>query len=399
MAEDKLQENPNALLEEWETGTDEYGQEEKEEVKNLFEEEAAKGITEAARKETSGEVPAAVSDNLMEEGPGVTMETSVAETIDGGVSSVGSSIAIFAGIVLGVIILGVLVWSGIKRKRNRMKESMKKETIAAPQNRGSYTAKVVKTAKNSPVKVASIHGIGRRDSQQDSFGLSELKEKADMEKKGILAIVADGMGGLSDGDRMSQLVVITMLKGFDEEEGALPSASLLLKLVHDANVAVTNNLGELNLGKCGSTLVAAIVKDSRLSWISVGDSHIYVYRQERLVKLNRDHNYAAQLDEMVKNGELDAVDAMNDPQRGALTSFIGKRELELVDQNEIPIILEKDDRVLLMSDGIFGTVTESEIAEIMKLPLLSACERLEDKIQEKNKDNQDNYTCVAIEVK
>lgn len=305
---------------------------------------------------------------------------------------------ILGGVVFVVIILICALLLLKKRKNGNMQGVEEKLITISPGATGNKAVKLMNTAKECPVKIVSVHDVGRRSMQQDSFGTSDIEGEVDFEKKGVLAIVADGMGGLSDGERMSQLVVVTMLQGFDEDDGSMPSASLLMKLVYDANVAVNKELGEEKIGKCGSTLTAVIVKNRKLSWISVGDSHIYVCREGKLIKMNEDHNYAKELDERVKSGELTLEEAMKDPQRGALTSFIGMGELEMLDQNENPIALEKNDRILLMSDGVFGTVAESRIAEIMNMPLLQAGEQLEQEIRQKNKRNQDNYTCVILQV-
>lgn len=310
-----------------------------------------------------------------------------------------TGILIGSGVLLGIILLFLGILVVVRRKRRKMYGYNENEITVSPGSTNGKAVKMVEITKSSPVRIASVHDVGRRSSQQDSFGISDMKNEKDLQQKGVLAIVADGMGGLTDGDRISQMVVVTMLQNFDKADGTLPPASLLLKLVHDANQEVCQDLGKEKLGKCGSTLVAVIVKDRKLSWISVGDSHIYVYRKGRLVKLNQDHIYAVELDEMVKNGELSQEEAMEDPQRGALTSYIGKGELELLDQNENPILLEKGDRILLMSDGVFGTVPETRIAEIMASPLLRACEQLDAEIRGKNKKNQDNFTCIALEVR
>ena len=166
----------------------------------------------------------------------------------------------------------------------------------------------------------------------------------------------------------------------------------------EANTGVNKELGEEMLGKCGSTVVAVIVKERALSWISVGDSHIYVLRDDRLVKLNKDHNYGAELDEKVRTGEISFEEAAGDPKRAALTSYIGIGELELIDRNETPIALQKGDRILLMSDGIYGSASDEEITSAMAKPLRSALNTLESVVLSKNSAKQDNYTCVVIEV-
>ncbi len=269
----------------------------------------------------------------------------------------------------------------------------------APVSPENDTIKIAESSDECPVYVASIHDVGRRSMQQDSFGLSDTEDAELVESKGILAVVADGMGGLEDGERMSQIVVVNMLQGFDAASPDIPGDTLLRSLIDQANDAVNQDLGEEMIGKCGSTVVAVMIRENRLFWISVGDSHIYVYRNGKLVKLNHDHNYGAQLDESVARGEISIEEALSDKQRAALTSFIGIGELELVDQNANPIGLETGDRILLMSDGIYGTVPFERLREILGQPLKQACLLIDKEIHEKNKRNQDNYTCVILEMK
>lgn len=393
MEEEKLQEeNPNALLAE--TQEEALTEEESSESETGSEQEQDNSIE--STETTMEELPDTTIMNPTEETIVVTETEAVS---DSGMQEGTPPYFILGGVVLIVILFVSALAVIIRGKRKKMKYVSINETTISPGAGNQKAVKLMETPKNCPVQIASIHDVGRRSAQQDSFGISDVKENTDYKQKGVLAIVADGMGGLSDGDRISQLVVVTMLKGFDEDDGTMPPASLLLKLVHDANMEVSRDLGEEKLGTCGSTLTAVIVKEQKLSWISVGDSHIYVYRKGRLVKMNQDHNYAAELDAMVNSGELTREEAMNDPQRGALTSFIGMGELELVDQNENPIVLEKEDRILLMSDGVFGTIPETRIVEIMNMPLLQACEQMELEIRETNKHNQDNYTCVILEVR
>lgn len=392
MSNNKLLEeeiNPNALLAEPEEKQKE--EETTTEKETESEEEAITGQKTESKEEITIEETGTIEE--------LTTETLVEEKNVSDNSENGNGLLfLFIGFVIAFLLLSLGVYFMIIKKKKYTNLSEVKEIAEVPcKNKSSV--KIMKTAKNCPVKIASIHDMGKRSSQQDSFGISDVKEGTDFENKGVLAIVADGMGGLSDGDRMSQMVVVTMLKEFDKENEEMPDASLLLKLVNEASAEVLEDLGEEKTGRCGSTVTAVIVKNNILSWISVGDSHIYVYRKGKLVKMNKDHNYAADLDAMVENGELTPEEAMNDPQRSALTSFIGMGNLELVDQNENPVALEKGDRILLMSDGIFGTVSEIRIAEIMAKPLPSACEKLEAEIKEVNKQNQDNYTCVILEMK
>ena len=101
---------------------------------------------------------------------------------------------------------------------------------------------------------------------------------------------------------------------------------------------------------------------------------------------------------MAVAGVVDAEEAINDPQRNALTSYIGIRVLEKIDYNEKALEAECGDRILLLSDGVYNSVTEEEIIESMELPLGRAMMRLGMQVEEKRKRNQDNYTAIVLEI-
>ncbi|MCM1039200.1 MAG: protein phosphatase 2C domain-containing protein [Roseburia sp.] len=256
----------------------------------------------------------------------------------------------------------------------------------------------IETPAGCGLLLGKVHGIGRRSKQQDSFGVSELKEE-NIRNNGILAIVADGMGGLSDGEKASMAATISCLNYFETyvAEKKEINADVLVSMAENANVEVKEVLGESD-GSCGSTLIAAYVKDKRLFWLSIGDSHIYLYRDGELTQINKDHNYAAALQEKVEAGELTQEEALCDPQRKALTSYIGIIQLEKIDYNEEALTLLEGDRILLVSDGIYNTLTDEEIIESMQMPAGRSMMHLGMQVEGKRKKNQDNYTALLIEI-
>lgn len=244
--------------------------------------------------------------------------------------------------------------------------------------------------------LGKAHGIGRRSKQQDSFGVSELKEE-NIRDNGILAVVADGMGGLFDGEKASMATVISCLNYFETHVGDGISGEDLVSMAENANGEVKDVLGESN-GSCGSTLTAAYVKEKKLFWLSIGDSHIYLYREGKLTQMNKDHNYAALLQEKVEAGEITQEEALHDPQRKALTSYIGIVQLEKIDYNTEAFTLQQGDRILLASDGIYNTLTEEEIMDSMQLPVARSMMHLSMQVEGKRKRDQDNYTALLVEI-
>jgi serine/threonine protein phosphatase PrpC len=251
--------------------------------------------------------------------------------------------------------------------------------------------------KTNNLKFGNLHNIGKRESQQDSFGISDLSNHKLFDEKGVLAVVADGMGGLSGGAEISAIVTSGMINYFSKANEK-DLAELLLNMIHAINIEVRkyiiNNGNQLS----GSTVVSTIIKDNNLYFLTVGDSRIYLLRSGALIQLNREHTYGSELDENAARGDISVDDARNDSQRAALTSYIGMEDIAHIDRCLRPIPLISGDRILLMSDGIFGTLSEEEITKIATSNAYEAALGMEQLILAKNKNNQDNFTSIIIEI-
>lgn len=243
------------------------------------------------------------------------------------------------------------------------------------------------------IRAGKLHGVGARSNQQDSFGISDTSDEA-IAKRGLLAIVADGMGGMSGGEKASMTTVISCLNYFDTCGCDDITSAELEEMAHTANEQVREILNGTN---GGSTLTAVVIKGDSLYWMSVGDSHIFLFRDGVLTQLNEDHNYAVQLEEMVAQGEISREEADSDPQRDALTSYIGIDSLELIATNAEPITLLSGDRILMSSDGVYNTLSEGDIIEAMDYPVERAMMRMGMQIERTKKKNQDNYTAILLE--
>lgn len=253
----------------------------------------------------------------------------------------------------------------------------------------------IKTSSNSFIKLGKIHEVGRRKNQQDTLAYSEITDES-LTSKGALFIVADGMGGLSDGAEISSMLAVRMLQFFDHNEFQSNPADKLYEAVMYANEEVNKHLGPEGIGKSGSTLVTAYIKDNAVYWLSVGDSNIYLYHNNSSVRLNELHTYERELMNDVAEGRISLKQAKRHPERAALTSFIGAGEIKYIDRNVEPLILESEDRLVLSSDGM-NTVTQEEFEQMMHYDVAEASLKLKYLITEKNKRNQDNYTAILIE--
>lgn len=296
-----------------------------------------------------------------------------------------------AGLVAGLAIGASALYVVNKKNQHR-----KTEEIVFPSS-PDHGVNSQETGSGQMIKVGKVHNIGRRSSQQDSFGISDMEDPGIVKEKGVLALVADGMGGLQNGGEVSSRAAVAMLQYFHENPPCGSSSLQLLRMLQAAVLEVNRYLGPSGLKKSGSTLVAVIIKDQRLDWISVGDSHIYLYRGGALIQINRDHIYAVELDERAARGEITVEQAMNDRQRNSLTSYLGMGELNAIDRSFHSVQLRPKDRVLLMSDGVYGTLSEEEMAKAMELPVEESALCLNQMIIAHKLEHQDNYTAVILE--
>jgi hypothetical protein len=212
-------------------------------------------------------------------------------------------IILFLLIIIIVIYLILYKKGSIKRKGNiKRKFSMNKTK--------RNTCKIEPIDKDYRLSFGNVQHIGKRDDQQDAFAISDNKDKVLSKEKGVFAIVADGMGGLDNGRESSNLVVTSMMRYFTEKPFLSSIPLELRNMVVSTNSDLLDHLSRTSNSKSGSTLVAIIIRDNELFWISVGDSRIYLYRKNRLYLLNRDHNYVNDLFQEVNDGKITLEDAL-----------------------------------------------------------------------------------------
>ena len=241
--------------------------------------------------------------------------------------------------------------------------------------------------------LATADYIGARSQQQDTTAAKLLHNKA-----GALLVMADGLGGHESGAEASRIVVTTFEEAsetgaFDLIEGR---RSALRETLDRANTRIAGGVNPAHGQRSmASTAVAAIVADGALQWVSVGDSHLYIWREGRLYKLNQDHSQAGL---MVRSGQYKATDPEVLAAKSVLVSALTGRKLEIVDHPKETFKVEKGDVLLLASDGL-NTLPEQEIESIVTSVQSDGAQRLSARLLEtvKNRraDRQDN-TAVAV---
>ena len=206
--------------------------------------------------------------------------------------------------------------------------------------------------------------------------------------------VADGMGGLSNGSMCSSTAASAAAKKFASADKSDP-LRLMASLVQCCAASV-NRLLSPNLGSGGSTLLLGYIRDSNFYYASVGDSRISLYREGRLIPLNRQHTFEDELILHHVNGELSFESATGHDKGAALTSYLGMGALKHLDMPSAPIPLRRGDRLILMSDGVFNALSDSEIADILSLKPAQIHDSLVQAVEGKKHRHQDNYSAVIV---
>ena len=206
---------------------------------------------------------------------------------------------------------------------------------------------------------------GKRDYQEDDYGV--LDGRADLGIDGgehTLLLVADGMGGHVSGDTASRLINKTFIETYPLASG--PVTDRLRECLDAANQAIAAAVEEQpELDGMGSTLLAVVVSQRGLEWLSIGDSPLWLLRDGHLVRINSDHSMAPVLADMVAAGRMTEDEMAQDSNRHMLRSAVTGDEISLIDVSSQPRDLKKDDLLLLASDGIM-TLGEKEIVNILQ---------------------------------
>jgi protein phosphatase len=238
---------------------------------------------------------------------------------------------------------------------------------------------------------------GARETQQDSFGFSDLDDRPFVAHAGLLGVVADGMGGMAHGGPAGVTAVRTLLQEYAAKppQESIPESLLrALRRANDAVVEMARAVGTPD--DVGTTAAVVVVHDAALHWIAAGDTRIYLCREGKLTQVNPAHIYAAELSAKAAQGLISQREADEDPDRNALTSHLGMQQIARIDRSVRPLPLFEGDRVLVCSDGVYRALSAEEMAGPLTDNPQRACETLVARVNAKRFEHQDNMTAIVI---
>ena len=224
-----------------------------------------------------------------------------------------------------------------------------------------------------PVRVGTGTDVGLKRSQNEDRFAVWRPEGPDAAARGVLLVVADGMGGAQAGEVASQLAIDCVLETYraggnsvlDDLEHAVETAN---HVIHEHSRAHPEMRG------MGTTCTAVVVQGDAAFFAHVGDSRAYRVREGGIEQLTHDHSLVAQL---VEHRHLTPEQAKVDPRRNVVTRSVGVAAEVDVDAAQVDDPLRQGDTLVVCSDGLHTLVEDEEIATIASgADLDLACEQL-----------------------
>ena len=239
------------------------------------------------------------------------------------------------------------------------------------------------------IAVKSI--LGNRANQQDAvyYGINDER---------VTLIACDGMGGLEGGELASRTAVEEFTRLLYNEENILDADFLLYAMDYvDAKIASLRNVDNTRM-RAGTTCVLAVIVQGRMRWLSVGDSRLYVIRDQKIIQMTRDHTIElkARIDYAEK--KISYEQYVQEKKNGdALCSFLGIGGIRLYDINMEELRLRNRDIVILATDGLYKSLDIETIKKcvITSKDMTSAAELLiKTSMDAQRNHNQDNTSVI-----
>lgn len=226
-------------------------------------------------------------------------------------------------------------------------------------------------------------------SRSDTGCVREHNEDSVIVKPPLYA-VADGMGGHAAGGVASEIAVDILA----ENALSITSAQDLIDTVRNINRSIID-AARSGTGRpgMGTTLTAAVLDGTRILLAQVGDSRAYLLHKHSLQQLTRDHSYVG---ELLAGGHISKSEAASHPKRSVITRALGSDLKTEADIYELEAVA--GDRLLLCSDGLYGMVSDEDIANILiaELDPQAACDRLIASAREGG--GHDNISAIVVDI-
>lgn len=232
-----------------------------------------------------------------------------------------------------------------------------------------------------------------RPKNEDAFVLKEVWGGTH-----LIAVCVDGVGGLGGGDVAADLAVRCISEHLYESKQTTYSLDALQAAVIFANNSIYAQHYNPWLSQMSCVLTAALInlEDGKMDVCHVGDTRMYMLKNDVMTKVTSDHSLIGPLEE---SGEYTEEQAMKHPQRNIITRSVGKDILhwgtEYIQTHTLHL---KPCTLLLCSDGLYDMLHSSQMKRILQdpIPAEKRVEKLIDAALEAG--GKDNVTVIVIDL-
>ncbi len=258
---------------------------------------------------------------------------------------------------------------------------------------------------------ANTHAGLSGKNNEDRYGVAALYQPGERPQPVVLAVVADGIGGHRAGEVAAELAVETISRIVAQSDGAQP-VETLRSAIQQAGAAIhAQAQADGNKQGMGSTCACALVMGARLFVAYVGDSRIYLLRENVVQQISIDHTW---IQEAIDAGVITPEQAATHPNAHVIRRYLGSPQVVDVDtrlrlspgESEEAMYTNQGmsllpgDQVILCSDGLTDLVTPGEIQAVMRRHRAAEQPKALDELigQANSRGGHDNITIVALEM-
>lgn len=190
---------------------------------------------------------------------------------------------------------------------------------------------------------------------------------AEKEQGMVLAVLADGMGGHNAGDVASELAVRFLVDRFHKSKLHLTSdsnavSSWLKEAYEGANERISTIAeSDPSCKGMGTTLIAAVFQNNKVTFAHIGDSRVYLYSKGEINPLTKDHSY---VNVLLDSGEINEEQARTHPRKNMLMKAIGT-EIS-IDPDILTVSLRAEEYMLICSDGLSNMVSAEQMVHVLQ---------------------------------
>jgi serine/threonine protein phosphatase PrpC len=232
----------------------------------------------------------------------------------------------------------------------------------------------------------------QRSNNEDTF-IAQLAAKGGF----VIASVIDGVGGYSGGEVAAELARESFLKRLNKPSGdVIPMLIDSFNLANERIVKDKQEVDGRSLMACVATLALIDIAQNQFYYAHVGDTRLYLLRDQSLVKITQDHSFVGFLED---SGRLTEEAAMTHPKRNEINKALGFElqvdKSDYIETGQSPFL--PGDMLLLCSDGLTDMVNKQDITDILTSnnSLKEKCKFLIDAANQNG--GRDNVTVVLVE--